>query len=55
MHDVFISYSSANKQTADAICHFFEANNMRCWYAPRDVRPSKDYRDEIMAAIKQSK
>ena len=55
MHDIFISYSSANKQIADAICHYFEARNLRCWYAPRDVRPGKDYRTEIMSAIGQTK
>ena len=55
MYDVFISYSSVNKQTADAICHYFEARSLRCWYAPRDVRPGMDYREEIMAAITHCK
>ena len=55
MYDVFISYSFKDRQIADAICSYLEAQNLRCWYAPRDVRPGWDYRDEIMAAIGQSK
>lgn len=55
MYDVFISYSFVNKQTADAICHYFESSGLRCWYAPRDVRPGMDYRAEIMSAIEHCK
>ena len=55
MHDVFISYSFSNKHTADAICHYFEARDLRCWYAPRDVDAAKDFRAEIMNAIASSK
>lgn len=38
-HEVFISYSSANIQTAQAICHALESNRIKCWMAPRDIRP----------------
>lgn len=51
MRDVFISYSFANKAIADGICHFFEANGVRCWYAPRDIPHGIDYRAAIMEAI----
>ena len=36
-HDVFISYSSKNKNIADAIVADLEQNNIKCWYAPRDI------------------
>jgi hypothetical protein len=51
-HDVFISHSSKDKLTADAICHALEQNSIRCWIAPRDVRPGETYGAEIIGAIK---
>ena len=50
-HDVFISYSSENKQTAIAICHVLEQRNIKCWIAPRDIPPGSDYGDVIDKAI----
>ncbi|WP_298501450.1 toll/interleukin-1 receptor domain-containing protein [uncultured Methanobrevibacter sp.] len=54
-HDVFISYSSKDKITADAICHTLEENNIRCWIAPRNITAGKAYADEIMDAITSTK
>ncbi len=54
-HDVFISYSSQNKDAADAICHAIEENGIRCWMAPRDLPPGSQYGDVIDDAIKSSK
>lgn len=51
-HDVFISHSSKNKATADAICHALEQNGVRCWIAPRDIPPGADYGTEIVRGIK---
>ena len=31
-HDVFISYASEDKITADATCATLEANQIRCWH-----------------------
>ena len=36
-HDVFISYSSLDKNTADAVCAHLEGQSIRCWIAPRDT------------------
>jgi TIR domain-containing protein len=36
-HDVFISYTIADKAAADAVCHRLEAAGIRCWIPPRDV------------------
>lgn len=54
-HDVFISYSSKNKITADAICHVLEEHGIKCWIAPRDINPGVEYGDVIPPAIKSSK
>ncbi len=35
-HEVFISHSSKDKLTADALCHALEQNGVSCWIAPRD-------------------
>lgn len=50
-HDIFISHSHADKVFADAICHSVEANGVRCWVAPRDIRPSDDWAEAIINAM----
>jgi Tol biopolymer transport system component len=54
-HDVFISHSSDDKSIANAIVATLEHNNLRCWAAPRDIRPSDDWGSAISRAIEQSK
>lgn len=54
-HDVFISYSSKNKNVADAIVSDFEQNGIRCWYAPRDIRPGEEWVTAITKALEVSK
>jgi TIR domain len=49
--DVFISYPHENKAIADAACGTLEAAGMRCWIAPRDVKPSTDWAASIIDAI----
>ena len=55
VHDVFISYSSKDKVTADAICHVLEENKIKCWIAPRNIPSGKPYADGIMDAITSTK
>ena len=55
MADVFISYSSVNKDAANAICHVLEENGVRCWIAPRDILQGFDYGDVIEKAIRSCK
>ena len=51
-HDIFISYSSQNKEAADAICHVLEEKGIRCWIAPRNIPGGSQYGDVIDNAIK---
>jgi hypothetical protein len=53
-HNVFISYASPDKQTADAVCAKLEQGGARCWIAPRDVRPGCEWPAEIANAIPAS-
>jgi len=50
-HDVFVSYSSHDKLTADAVCATLEGHGIRCWIAPRDIMPGNDWSDAIIDAI----
>lgn len=53
--DVFISHSAQDKKVAETICAALEEAAIRCWVAPRDVRPGKSFPGEITRAIQQSK
>ncbi len=49
--DAFISYSGADKPTADAACATLEAAGIRCWIAPRDIMPGREYGDALVDAL----
>ena len=53
-HQVFLSHSHVDKVFADAICHWLEAAGIRCWVAPRDIRPSEDWAEAIINAMDQA-
>lgn len=53
--DVFISHSSKDRKIANVICNTLEANNIKCWLAPRDIRPGSDWAETINSAIENSK
>jgi phosphate/phosphite/phosphonate ABC transporter binding protein len=55
VHDVFVSYSSKDKAVADALVASLENKNIRCWVAPRDIKPGKDWGNAIADAIAESK
>lgn len=56
-HDVFISYSAKGRNTkiANDICAELEKNRIRCWIAPRDVRPGHPFPAQIVEAINESR
>jgi hypothetical protein len=49
--DVFISYPHQDKTIADAACAALEAQDIRCWIAPRDIAPGADWAGSIVEAI----
>ncbi len=51
-HDVFVSHSSKDKPTADAVCAMLESQGIRCWVAPRDITPGMDWGEAIVQAVK---
>jgi hypothetical protein len=50
-HDVFLSYSSKDKSTADAACAVLEKAGIRVWMAPRDILPGIGWGASVLAAI----
>ena len=50
----FVSHSSKDKLIADAICARLESQGIRCWIAPRDVDPGRDYSNQIADALEKS-
>jgi hypothetical protein len=53
-HDVFISHSHSDKPAADAACAALEARGIRCWIAPRDIDPGRDWAASIVEAIRDA-
>jgi TIR domain-containing protein len=54
-HDVFISHSTKDKTVADAVCAVLEKHKIRCWIAPRDITPGKEWGASIIDAIGASR
>ena len=50
-HDAFISYSSTDANAALAVLHGLEAGGVRCWMAPRDIKPGAIWAQAIMEGI----
>ncbi len=53
--DVFLSYASQDAVVASAIVEALEQHGIKCWIAPRDVRPGAQYADAIVGAINEAK
>lgn len=53
--DVFISYSSMDKNQIEVIAGKLEAAGISCWYAPRNIMPGQEWVGAINAAIEEAK
>src|SRR6516162_1099094 len=51
-HDVFVSYSAADRATAFSVVEGLESRGLRCWVAPRDISAGSEYGEEIVEAVK---
>jgi TolB-like protein len=54
-HEVFLSYSAADKVTALAVLAGIEDQGIRCWIAPRDVPAGSEYGQQIVDAVKTAR
>ena len=55
IHDIFISYSSLDKEVAEKVCSILEENGISCWMAPRNITPGVPFAEAIIDGIKSSK
>jgi hypothetical protein len=53
MRSIFISHSSVDKATADAVAYALEREGITCWIAPRDIPAGSNYGAEISRAIRE--
>ena len=51
---IFLSHSSKDADVAERICKQLEINGTKCFIAPRDIRPGKEYAEEIINGIDSS-
>ena len=51
----FISHAKADQKRAHEIAASLEESGLKCWIAPRDVRPGQSYGDEIIRGIERSR
>ncbi len=51
---IFLSHSSKDAAIAGQICEQLEKNGIKCFIAPRDIRPGKEYAEEIINGIDNS-
>jgi len=54
-NSVFISYSQADKETAERVCAALEARGLACWIAPRNILPGSDWGASIIDAINDAR
>jgi len=54
-HEVFLSYSAADKVTTLAVLAGIEDQGIRCWIAPRDVPAGSEYGQQIVDAVKTAR
>lgn len=50
-HDAFFSYSTLDRAVALALCEGIEQAGIRCWIAPRNILPGRDWPEAIVEAI----
>jgi len=50
----FLSHSSLDRSIAEQVCAGLESRGLRCWMAPRNLRPGRNYGAAIVDAINQS-
>ncbi len=52
--DVFVSYASADAGIAKSIVENLEQHGLKCWMAPRDVKPGAPYAAAIVQGINEA-
>lgn len=51
---VFISHASSEGAAALHLCEYLESHGVKCWIAPRDIRPGMDWAEAILNGVDSS-
>ncbi|MEA3057535.1 MAG: hypothetical protein QOF34_350, partial [Sphingomonadales bacterium] len=52
---VFVSYATADRKRALAVCEAIESRGTPCWISTRDVAPGENYQEAIVHAIRNAR
>jgi tetratricopeptide (TPR) repeat protein len=52
---VFVSYATADRKQALAVCKAIESRGTACWIATRDVAPGENYQEAIVRSIRTAR
>lgn len=52
---VFVSYATADRKEALAVCKAIESRGTKCWISCRDVKPGENYQEAIVRAIRSAR
>jgi hypothetical protein len=52
---VFVSYATADRKEALAVCKAIERRGLKCWISTRDVEPGENYQESIVRALRGSR
>ena len=52
---VFVSYATADRKEALAVCKAIERRGPKCWISTRDVEPGENYQESIVRALRGSR
>jgi tetratricopeptide (TPR) repeat protein len=52
---VFVSYATADRKQALAVCKAIERRGTKCWISSRDVPPGENYQEAIVRALRDAR
>ena len=52
---VFVSYATADRKEALAVCEAIERRGTECWISSRDVAPGENYQEAIVRSIRRAR
>ena len=52
---VFVSYATADRKQALAVCNAVERRGIKCWISTRDVAPGENYQEAIVQALRSAR
>lgn len=53
-HEVFVSFSSTDRDVSLRLCRGLEERGLRCWISARDIAPGEDFQDAIVEALESA-